>query len=146
MPIWIDLTGWPIVLHESSGVMTDEEIDAYVTHATALLERRERHAVIIDARTITDVSPYARAAKKAWLEDNRELLERYCVGTAIVLDSAIARFIFATILLVQPFPIPYRAFASVDEARVWARSQLDAREDQEEAVSSHASVPAVQQR
>ena len=145
MPIRIDVEGWPIVVHESSGVMTDAEIDTYVTRATALLERREPHAVIIDARTITDVSPYARASKKAWLEDNRELLERYCVGTAVVLDSALSRFVFATILLVQPFPIPYRAFATVEEARVWAQSQLDARREQER-VASHAPAPAVQRR
>jgi hypothetical protein len=145
MPIRIDDTGWPIVVHESSGVMSDADIDTYVTRATALLERGEAHAVIIDAREITDVSPYARAAKKAWLEDHREQLVRHCVGTAVVLHSALSRFVFATILLVQPFPIPYRAFATVEEARAWARAQLDARIETE-SVSAHTPVPAVQRR
>lgn len=142
MPIRIDTQAWPVVMHRSSGQPTDTEIDAYVTQATAVLERGEPHANIIDARGISEVSPYARAAKKAWLEDHLELLARHCVCTAVVLDGAITRFVMATILLVQPFPIPYRVFGTVEAAQAWVHQQLAALEEQQAPVV----VPALQRR
>jgi hypothetical protein len=116
---------WPVVLHVSDGEATDAEVDAYIREATAILQRGEPHAVVMDASQVMQASPYARARKKAWLAEHEVLLRRHCVATAVVLRSPLLRFISSTLMLVRPFPTPYRVFDSVEEAVSWARRQLE---------------------
>jgi len=127
MSIRIDTSEWPLVLHVSEGESKDADVDAYIREATTLLRRGEPHAVIVDASALSLATPYARARKKVWLAENAELLRSSCVCTALVLTSPLARFAAATVMLVRPFPTPYRIFASEAEARVWALAQLEAR-------------------
>lgn len=127
MSIRIDRSDWPIVLHVSEGEAGDADVDAYIQEATEMLQRGEPHAVVVDASALSLATPYARARKKVWLSENAELLRRSCVCTALVLTSPLARFAAATVMLVRPFPTPYRIFATESEARAWARAQLDSR-------------------
>jgi hypothetical protein len=114
---------WPVVLHVSEGNPTDAQLDAYIAEATRILEQGEPHAVVMDASGLKHVSPYSRARKKTWLVENEGLLRRNCVATAVVLKSPLLRFIATTVMLVRPFPTPYRVFDNVDEAIAWARKQ-----------------------
>lgn len=127
MSIWIDTSEWPIVRHITEGSATDAEIDAYIQEASDLLRRSEPHGVIMDVRSLTQATPYARQRKKVWLAENVELLRRTCVCTALILTSPIARFAAATVMLVHPFPTPYRIFGTEQEALAWVRVQLRAK-------------------
>lgn len=127
MSIRIDTTDWPIVVHVSEGESGEAAVDTYIREATAILRDGSPHAVIMDASMLSLATPYARARKKVWLTENAELLRRSCVCTAMVLTSPLARFAAATVMLVHPFPTPYRIFATHEEARAWARLQLSAR-------------------
>ncbi|MCI0574529.1 MAG: hypothetical protein L0Y66_27660 [Myxococcaceae bacterium] len=115
---------WPVVLHVSEGNPTDAEVDTYIQEATAILLRGEPHAVVMDASALTEASPYSRARKKAWLAEHESLLRKHCVATAVVLKSPVLRFISSMVMLVVPFPTPYRVFDSAEDAITWARSHL----------------------
>ena len=123
-PIRIITDHWPVVLHVWDGAPTDAEVDAYIREATEILQRGVPHAVVMDASRVTHASPYSRARKKAWLVEHEVLLRRHCVATGVVLKSPLLRFISSTLMLVRPFPTPYRVFESVEEAMVWAGRQL----------------------
>jgi hypothetical protein len=114
---------WPVVLHVSEGSPTDAQLDAYIEEATRILQQGDRHAVVMDASRLQHVSPYSRARKKTWLVENEALLRRNCLATAVVLKSPLLRFIATTVMLVRPFPTPYRVFDDVEEALAWARCQ-----------------------
>lgn len=117
---------WPVVIHRSEGAPTAEQLDAYVREATALLLRGQRHAVVMDASGLTNVTAYARMTKKDWLKTYERELRMHCVGTALVLANPLHRFISATVMLIAPFPTPYKVFGTVEEAMVWARGRLAA--------------------
>lgn len=117
---------WPLVVHVSEGTASDAEIDAYIQAATEVLLRGEPHVAVMDASALALATPYARARKKAFLAENGELLRAHCRATALVLTSPLARFAAATVMLVRPFPTPYRIFANLQDAQAWALAQLHA--------------------
>lgn len=117
---------WPVVIHRSQGAPTAEQLDAYVRQATELLLRGQRHAVVMDASGLTNVTAYARMSKKDWLQQYERELRTHCAGTALVLSSPLHRFISATLMLFAPFPTPYKVFGTVEEAVEWARAKLAA--------------------
>ena len=116
---------WPLVLHVSEGTSTDAEIDEYIREATEILHRGAPHVAVMDASALAVATPYARARKKAWLVANEALLRANCKATGLVLTSPLARFAAATLMLVRPFPTPYRIFATREAAEAWALAQLE---------------------
>jgi hypothetical protein len=125
-PIRVVTDAWPLVVHVSEGTPSDAEIDAYIHEATEVLRRGVPHVAVMDASALAVATPYARARKKAWLAENGELLRASCRATALVLTSPLARFAAATVMLVRPFPTPYRIFATRKDAEAWALAQLEA--------------------
>lgn len=70
-------------------------------------------------------SPAHRKRVAQWNTDNKEELREHCRGFAMVMaDSPVLRFIIGSMLVIMRQPVPYRVFATEDEALAWARLQL----------------------
>lgn len=119
-----DESRWPIVVHTTIGIPSEEDVDAFMRRADAILARRARHAVVFDNSQAGRVPAYMRQKTFEWLGKNRGELERYCVGSALVVRSAALRFLMATVMLVSSHGVEQEAFASLDPALAWCHERL----------------------
>lgn len=119
-----DESRWPIVVHSTIGVPSEAEVDAFMRRADAILARRTRHAVVFDNSQAGRVPAYMRQKTFEWLGRNRGELERWCVGSALVVRSAALRFLMATVMLVSSHGVEQEVFASLDPALSWCRERL----------------------
>src|SRR5262249_24796393 len=79
MGTWrVDTSQWPIVIHSVEGIVTDEQLDAYIRKAETVLARRQPHATILDATKIGRVSAYTRARAIEWQREHAAELKAYC--------------------------------------------------------------------
>jgi hypothetical protein len=114
------------VVHTTVGVPSEADVDAFIRRADALLARREIHAVIFDNSNAGRVPSYMRQRSMDWVGKNRDALDRYCAGNALVIRSSALRFLMATLLLVTSHKVPQETFATLDPAIAWCRRQLQA--------------------
>jgi hypothetical protein len=119
-----DESRWPIVIHTTVGVPSEADVDAFIARADALLARREVHAVIFDNSNAGRVPAYMRQRSMDWVGKNREALDQYCAGNALVIRSSALRFLMATLLLVTSHNFPQETFATLDPALTWCKRQL----------------------
>lgn len=114
------------MVHTTVGVPSEADVDAFIRRADALLARREIHAVIFDNSSAGRVPSYMRQRSMDWVGKNRDALDRYCAGNALVIRSSALRFLMATLLLVTSHKVPQETFATLDPAIAWCRRQLQA--------------------
>ncbi|HEY8431226.1 MAG TPA: hypothetical protein VIL20_22760 [Sandaracinaceae bacterium] len=119
-----DESRWPIVIHTTIGVPSEAEVEAFMRRADEILARRAVHAVVFDNSQAGPVPGYMRRSTVEWLSRNREELERYCVGTALVIRSAALRFLMTTVMLVSSHRLEQEVFASLDPAIAWCEQRL----------------------
>ncbi|MCC6875996.1 MAG: hypothetical protein IT378_16935 [Sandaracinaceae bacterium] len=122
--ITTSLDEWPIVVHTTVGIPSEQDVRAFVERADALLLRRERHVVVFDNSQAGRVPSYLRDASTEWLARNRDALERHCAGSALVLRSPALRFVMSTVLLVSSHAVIKEVFGTREEAMAWARRTL----------------------
>jgi hypothetical protein len=127
MPLQQDDSAWPLVIDTSSGAATDDDIERYVAAHDRYLARRELYAAVLDARGADQMSAAHRRRVAQWLTEHREELRRYHVALAFVSSSALIRGVLTAIYWLHPPPYPYKMFASLDEAKTWAREMIQAR-------------------
>lgn len=121
-----DESRWPIVIHSTVGIPNDEDVDAFIRRADAILARRERHAVIFDNTRSGRATPYMRKRSMDWMHASAPLLGEYCVGCALVFRSAAFRFVMSTVMLVTPNPVPTEVCGTLEEAIAWTSRRIDA--------------------
>lgn len=119
-----DMSHWPVVVHRTIGSPPDDDVDAFIGRADALLLRGELHAVVFDNTEGGMPSSYMRRKNMEWLDARQGALARTCVATAFVFPSAGMRFVMSTALLVWSQPVEHDVFADVDTALAWARTKL----------------------
>lgn len=122
--IRVVLDHWPIVLHVSEGLPSEDDFDAYVREATAVLLRGEKHAVVMDTTRLAGASTYGRMMKKEWMQQYGDRLRQTCVGTAMAISSPLLRFVSGSLMLIRPLPTPYFICETPGEAMDWARQRL----------------------
>lgn len=122
--ILTDETEWPVVVHATVGIPSDATVDAFIDRANAILDRDQRHVVIFDSSRAGRTTGYMRRRNQDWLRANEERLARLCVGLGLVFPSATLRFVMSTAMLIWNKPVPYETFATLDDAKAWARAQL----------------------
>jgi hypothetical protein len=125
--ITTDDSAWPIVIHSTIGVPSEEDVDAFLRRADALLARGELHAVVFDSSRSGRVTRYMRQRSLEWVQANKTELERHCVCKSLVIRSAALRFVMMTVMLVTGHGVREEVFESVAEAVSWSRAQLAAR-------------------
>ncbi|HEY8431225.1 MAG TPA: hypothetical protein VIL20_22755 [Sandaracinaceae bacterium] len=121
-----DESEWPIVVHSTIGIPSEQDVEDFVRRADAILARGERHAVVFDNTRGGSIPSYMRTRSVEWVERNKEALERLCVAKALVIRSAALRFLMTTLMLVTSHRIPEEVFSTREAAVEWARRQLEA--------------------
>jgi hypothetical protein len=119
----IDRSRWPLLLNVFNGEQEPAELERYMREMDAIYDAAEPFiAASFMLRYRPDMAQLKRLAD--WTRDRRAATKKACLGTAIIAPSAGFRFLFSTLLMMQPIPIPYCVVSDVDEACAWIEAEL----------------------
>ncbi len=120
-----DMGRWPIVVHRTINIPGDDEVDAFIRRADAILLRGVPHVIVFDSLLADLPSAYMRKRSGEWLKGNGERMQGICVGTALMFRSPALRFVMSGVMLVASHPTPHLVCGTLDEALRWSQGQLD---------------------
>jgi hypothetical protein len=126
VPFLYDESRAPLVVVTSVGDTSDAEFDIYLEQMTALLARRTRYGVLLDARRSSRPPPKQRQKQADWMTKHASALRERNVCIAFVIDNAIVRGALTAILWLQPTPAPHKVFGDMDAAERWVLDLLRA--------------------
>ena len=95
---------------------------AYLDETKACYRFGKRLAIIFDASNATIPSFAHQKMQANWLKENKELMQRFCAGTAYIIPNAAIRAILKMIFSLQKQPVPYQIFESEQESVAWVNS------------------------
>jgi hypothetical protein len=122
--ITVDDSRWPIARVKLPAVASDDEVRQYLDQLRVLRDRRERYALIIDANDSRGFSPKQRQMQASYIASGLPLSAQYLRAFAFVASSAMQRGMLTAIFWLNPPRWPYRIFAHIEQAEVWARQQI----------------------
>jgi hypothetical protein len=85
---------------------------------------KEKIALVFDARKALDLHPLYQMKQAQWMQQNKALIGRYCKGIAYVVPNIFLRTMLGLVFKIQPSPVPFKVFSSLDTGVAWAESQL----------------------
>jgi hypothetical protein len=122
-----DQTQAPVIIIEFTGEKANAQSFAhYLRGLEDNYARRESIALVFDARKALDLNPLYQMKQARWLRKNKELIERYCQGVAYVVPNSFLRTMLGLVFKIQPSPVPFKVFESLDVGLAWAASRLEA--------------------
>jgi hypothetical protein len=89
--VLLEATGFPLVMVSVTDEPTRDEFAQLLEASSALLDRRRRFVVVIDARTATALRFDHALDASTWLEGEDGRLRRLCRGAALVVPTLKAR-------------------------------------------------------
>ncbi|PMB17841.1 ABC transporter ATP-binding protein [Fischerella thermalis] len=150
----IDDSRWPIVLAHFQGTDSPEEMAQFYSHFEKWLALKERFCLIIRRDDVESAqeqgkrSPSAKQLRKdsiAWIKAHKPQTAQYCVGIAMVPDSAKLLSLWGPIVgkvTQNMYGCPGRMFGSVTEAEQWAANQVGIPyQTSSDAIASRAPSP-----
>ena len=122
----VDDRHWPLVIYRFNGVVTMSELEAYLKRQDEMLSRREltMALVLTDKVKMWDTPVLKRQAE--WVKEHRDILRRYSLGVALVIQSPLVRGMLRAILWMQPMPQPHAVCSTSAEALEWLRGRAAA--------------------
>ncbi|MCA9633418.1 MAG: hypothetical protein KC766_37470 [Myxococcales bacterium] len=121
-----DESEWPILRVIFDVSLTPEEVDEYLARCAEMLARRERMALLIDARKAEIPDAKTRARFVDFFETQRPRTRRYIAGMAVVLQTAMGRGVVTAITWIESPTFPVKSFEHASEARMWLKDLLGA--------------------
>jgi hypothetical protein len=124
----LDLECFPLVIMRfNKGGMTDADVDQLIAGFTELYQRRTRYGIVGFAGGLR-AAPNIRQRKKLaeWENSTRHLVRAWCVATALVIDSAIARGAVTAMRWISPAPSPEIVTSTELEAMEWVVPRMRA--------------------
>lgn len=122
----IDESRWPLVIATFDGDASDEEHLAWLRERTSQLLRRERHALILDARKCGALPPSQRKIQADWQREHTALAQKYTLGVAFLSASPVMRGILTAVIWLQPIKWPHEVVGTWDQAEQWTLERLRA--------------------
>lgn len=90
--ITTDLSAWPLVLVTMPPeAPTDTDVLRCIDDQRAMLQRREKHALLCDARHAIPMPATQRRLWAEWLAESEPLSKRYTIAMAVVASSSLIR-------------------------------------------------------
>ncbi len=114
----------PLIRIHAFGTSTDADILERITFTQRQLYRREKIGLVFDT---TGGSPLTARQRRMWsnyLTENSDLIRRYLVGCAMVVESPIMRGVFTSIFWIWPPPTSFVFFGTSREATAWVLQRL----------------------
>lgn len=126
VPVRLSTQDWPFVVTTIVESMDETETTEYLTSfLDQVVNRRTPFVSIVDARRMTR-APSAKVRRMIadWEQANGDLGSRYNRGVAFVTESALIRGAMTALQWISPPRVPTVYEATMESARVWARTQL----------------------
>jgi hypothetical protein len=122
---WFDHSRAPLLVQRYPRDTSDEELSAFTAAVEAFMaDHQEPFAWVVDASALVHATARQRQLMSEFEKRTAEHDRRFCLGTALVVDSPIARGIITAVYWLTPPVYPYRTFAKWDDAEKWARERL----------------------
>jgi hypothetical protein len=101
-----------------------ENFAAYLKGLENSYASKENIALVFDARRTLDLNPLYQMKQAMWLRQNKDIIERYCQGVAYVIPNIFLRNALGLVFKIQPNPVPFEVFQTLDAGLVWANAKL----------------------
>lgn len=113
----------PVIMVTFTGEKSsDENFIAYLEALNLCYKPKEKIALIFDARKASMPDFKHQKMQAKWLKDNEEMMKSFCLGTAYIINNFAIRTVLKLIFAIQQQPVPYKIFASEDDAMRWTKS------------------------
>ncbi len=109
----------PLMVITSEGDSSDADFDAYLARMAQLLQRRQRYAILFDARRAARPTPKQRHKQADWMKTHAAALRANNAGIAFVIDNPVVRGALTAILWLQPMPAPHKIVATPEQGERW---------------------------
>jgi hypothetical protein len=113
----------PIVTVTPPPELTDEALASILKGLEDCLARGSPYVLIFDLSQAGIPSPVQRATLAAHIRKNKPRSARWVWAMAMVAPSPVVRGMLTAILWLEPLPVTHQVFATLSEARSWARWQ-----------------------
>lgn len=113
--VWVTFTGAPA---------DDQNFTHYLSELKACYEPQTKLGIVFDASMVSVPALKYQKQQAVWLEDNRELMETYCVGTVYIIPNILIRNVLRAIFAFQTQPVPYKVVSNPLDAEEWMENQL----------------------
>jgi hypothetical protein len=122
--IVIDDRHWPLVLYRFSGSVSLSELDDYLRRQDAMLARKQLTGSIVLTGNVKMWELPVLRRQADWIKANADLLRRYSVGVAMVIQSPLVRGMLKALLWMQPMPQPHILCSDAAEGLRWLRARF----------------------
>lgn len=124
--IILDSALWPVVLVRfPASRTTDDELEQYLAGLTRLLDNCEPYTTVTDTtRIAVSINAKQQARVNAFVDDHAAALERYSLGNALVVSSALIQGALTAIYWFRRPPNPHTVVTSVEEGAEWCLGNL----------------------
>jgi hypothetical protein len=121
-----DVSMWPLVVITLPPVTTTDDIEYMQRCYEHVFAAPARHALIVDTTSIVRVpDAMLRQQMKAFEDSRRPIIRQKNIGSAIVIQSALARGGYTALRWISPQPAPNKAFPTVPAATRWCVQGLE---------------------
>jgi hypothetical protein len=117
----------PIVTVTPPSELTDEAVASILQGLDGCLARGAPYVLIFDLSHSGIPNAVQRATLAAHIRKNKSRSERWVWAMAMVAPSPIVRGMLTAIFWLEPLPVTHQVFATLSEARSWARWQAGAK-------------------
>ena len=111
-------------LVEIVGTLDDATFRSYLQENDALLDRRERYAIVVDATRASVIDSAQRKLQAEWMQRRDRDLRTFCLGTAFVITNPLVRGALTAITWLSPLPMPSTVTDRRETAIAWCRARL----------------------
>jgi hypothetical protein len=122
---WFDHSRAPLLVQRYPRDTGDQELIAFTGAVEAYMAAHPApFAWVCDASNLVHATARQRQLMGEFEKRTAEHDRKYCLGTALVVASPVARGIITAVYWLSPPVYPYRTFARWDDAEKWARERL----------------------
>ncbi len=125
---FLDDSTWPLVVVTFSDSMSNAEVEGYFERLRGYLKRRERFAVVLDARRVRMVDAVRRKMHGDFLA-SIDGPDRFVAAGALVVEEEVQRGLLTAIFWIHKPKFPIERFEGLGEAMLWARERVREREE-----------------
>lgn len=120
----VDASGFPIVVVTECGSLLDRDRTLLMEDLENLLERRGRHALVLDLTRAAQVPREQRVFITEAFNLRAQLIAEKWAAMAVVVRSPVLHHMSVAAFWLKVSPVPARMFPSIPDATAWARSCL----------------------
>ena len=121
----IDSSKFPVINVIFTGnEATEENFTQYLIELKEIYLKEEKIALIFDASNAIIPGIAYQKMQAKWLKVNKELMIKYCLGTAYIIPSLLIRNVLKAIFIIQKQPVDYTVCKNETDANYWVDNKF----------------------